>query len=369
MIERFALDLAGERLSVVALTVAGLITLDLLVIAAVAFFAMTALSVLVVLLYREACAAVGVESDDATGDEQATGAALRSGVWRKRVLYTGAVVFLLIATGLAYTIVDVLGDDRVIGVTAHRGSSQAAPENTRRAFELAIEEGADFIELDVQETADGQIVVLHDADLMRMAGVDKRIWESTYDEVKDLDIGSSFDPQFSDQRLLLLEDAIELARDRIGLNIELKFNGHDEDLVRRVVDIIRAKKFESQCFLTSLDNDGLVQAKAIAPDLRTGLIIFESLGDVSKLDVEVLSVNADNLQDDLVRKAHAAGMEVHVWTVNDPAQMGRLIDRGVDNILTDTPAEAVALRAERAQLSDVERVMLVLRHLMDQRKR
>lgn len=109
-----------------------------------------------------------------------------------------------------------------VQITAHRGASGSAPENTLIALQKAIEAGADYAEIDVQETSDGRLVLLHDPDLKRTTGLKKNIWQTTYNELKHLDAGSWFSDEFSAERIPLLEDAIELVRGKMLLNIELK---------------------------------------------------------------------------------------------------------------------------------------------------
>src|SRR5262245_41453383 len=98
--------------------------------------------------------------------------------------------------------------------------------------------------------------------------------------------------------------------------------------------------------------------------LRTGLIVAQGLGDVSRLEVEVLGVRASGLSDEVLRAAHQRGMEVHAWTVNDPREMGQLMKRGVDNIITSDPDLAIRVRDEWASLTEAERLVLASRLLL-----
>src|SRR5262249_39204097 len=157
------------------------------------------------------------------------------------------------------------------------------------------------------------------------------------DEVRRLDVGSWFAPAFAAERVPTLAEVINLCRGRMRLNIELKFFGPDRRLAQKVVDLVREQNFESDCLITSLNYDALLEVKRHNPRLRTGLIVAHALGDVSRLEVDALSVRADFLSDELLFAAHRLGREVHVWTVNDPGQMTRLMKRGVDNILTSDP--------------------------------
>jgi glycerophosphoryl diester phosphodiesterase len=251
-----------------------------------------------------------------------------------------------------------------VQVTAHRGHARAAPENTLSAVRAAIASGADYAEVDVQQTADGVVVLLHDRDLKRVAGVSRRLDELSYDQVRKLDVGSWFDPAFAGEPVPTLAEVVNLARGRIKLNIELKFFGPGRRLAGEVARLVREQDFESDCLITSLDYDALLEVKSTNPRLRTGLIVAHALGDVSRLEVEVLSVRADWLTDDVLRAAHRRGQEIHVWTVNDASQMARLAKRGVDNIITSDPDMGIRARDEWANLTGSERLVLASRLLL-----
>lgn len=255
---------------------------------------------------------------------------------------------------------DGLERSRGVRVTAHRGSSRAAPENSLAAIRQAIEDGADFCEIDVQEMKDGTIVVLHDTDLMRIAGSPTRIADATYDDVRGLDIGSRLDPRFKDERIPTLEQAVGAARGRLKLNVELKYHGQERQLEERVVAILRRERFEDQCVITSLEAKGLARVRTLAPELRIGQIITVALGKVAGLDVDFLSMNARQATAAQVRANRNAGLDTHVWTVNDREQMHRMIERGVDNVITDLPALLREVIEERAAMSDAELLLLAL---------
>jgi glycerophosphoryl diester phosphodiesterase len=228
----------------------------------------------------------------------------------------------------------------------------------------AIERGADYAETDVQLTADGKVVLLHDRDLRRVAGLSRRLDELSYDEVRRLDVGSWFDPAFAGERVPTLAQVINLCRGKIRLNIEMKFFGPDRRLAREVARIVREQDFDADCLVTCFDYDALVEVKRYNPRLRTGLIVAGALGDVSRVEVEALSVRADFLSDELLRAAHRHGREVHVWTVNDAGRMTRLMKRGVDNIITSDPDLAIRVRDEWASRTGAERLVLASRLLL-----
>jgi glycerophosphoryl diester phosphodiesterase len=249
-------------------------------------------------------------------------------------------------------------------VTAHRGHARAAPENTLNAMRKAIDSGADYVEMDVQLTADGKVVLLHDRDLKRVAGKSRRLDELSLEEVQQLDVGSWFGPAFAGEHVPTLEEVIALCRGKIRLNIELKFFGPDRRLTQKVADIVRETNLEADCLITSLNYDALLETKRINPRLRTGLIVAHALGDIHRLDVDALSVRVDFLSKDVLRSAHRLGREVHVWTVNDARQMTRLMKRGVDNIITSDPDLAIRVRSEWADLVGSERLVMAARLLL-----
>ncbi len=272
----------------------------------------------------------------------------------------GALVMLGIVTA---RIVAGLADvERDVSVTAHRGDSVSAPENSLSAIRAAIDAGADYAEIDVQEIADGSIVVFHDTDLKRITGSPKKIWEVDLDEVRALDAGSWFSEEFRDERIPTLKEAIAVARGRIRLNIELKFHGREKRFVESVLQILRTEKFEADCVVSSLHLEGLKEVRRRAPDLVIGFIVFEAVGDLTKLDVEFLSLRAAIATPGLVDRARRVGKTVHVWTINTDSEMAYFVDLSVANIITDKPALLRRVLNERNSLDDQEKLLLALHH-------
>ncbi len=272
-------------------------------------------------------------------------------------------VLLLLVAGSAMITNAQLKDLRIgrdVQLTAHRGSSRDAPENTLAAIHQAISDQADFAEIDVQETADGVVVLIHDSDLMRIANRPERIWEVDYDQIRNLDIGGWFSAEFAGERITTLEEALLAARGNIGLNIEIKLNGHQQHLVERTVELVERAGCGRRCIITSLDQAALARVRELAPDLRIGQIVSAAVGDPARLDIDILSMNQALATPTRIRANRRAGIGTHVWTINDEASARRMIDRGVDNIITDRPRLLRGLLRERAQLSDGELLLLAL---------
>jgi len=284
--------------------------------------------------------------------------------WTVRMIVGGSLAAALAAVLLSVGLVQTMGRAASFEVTGHRCHPRAAPENSLSALRAAIAAGADWAELDVQLTADDEIIVLHDADFRRVARVPRKPGEMTLAEVKRLDIGSPFSTAFAGERVPTLAEMIAAARGRIKLNIELKFYGRDRALAAKVADLLRAEKFEDECVVASLTYDGLLATKRQNPKLRTAAIVTAAVGDLGRLDVDALSISTALATDKLLRQAARLGKEVIVWTVDDPDEAERFVEHGVRNLITNDPDRIVRFRRERGELTDVQRLLLAARHLL-----
>ncbi len=245
-----------------------------------------------------------------------------------------------------------------VTIVAHRGAAGKVPENTMTSVRQAIEDGADWVEVDVQETADGEVVVIHDSDFMKLAGVDLKVWNGTLEQVSDIDIGSWFDPAFSDERVPTLSDVLEAARGKAGVVIELKYYGYDEQLEQRVVDIVEELDMVSEVAVMSLEYEGIQKVRALRPDWTIGLLSATAVGDLTRLDADFLAVNMSMATPGFVRRTRDTGKQVFVWTVNDAVSMSRMMSIGVDGIITDEPEMARQVLEERKEMGPAERLLV-----------
>lgn len=236
--------------------------------------------------------------------------------------------------------------DNYSQITAHRGSSKHAPENTLSAFNQAIADKAGYAELDVQETSDGVVMVMHDDNVQRTTGINKNMWEVTSSELQAVSAGSWFSPKFKNDRVPTLDEVIELASNQIKLNIELKNNGHGKQLAEKTVAIIGTHKFEKQCTVTSFDEGLLRTVKKLNPRIKTGLIISK-ISDTGTLweskDYDVISAAYPLVNEQFLKEAALHNKEVYVWTVNDKGLMKRMLKLGVTSIITDAPDQLIQL--------------------------
>ena len=203
-------------------------------------------------------------------------------------------------------------------VIAHRGASAAAPENTLAAFRLGADQGADFVELDVQESADGEVVVVHDSDLMKVGGSPLKIWEATAAALRAVDIGSRKGPQFAGERVPTLAEVFAVCKGRVRVVVELKSYGHYQRLEERVVEIVEAAGVANDTIFMSLDHDMVRRLKQLRPSWKVGVLVAKAIGDLTSLGADFLAVEASLATRAFVRRAHRAGQDVYVWTVNDP---------------------------------------------------
>jgi glycerophosphoryl diester phosphodiesterase len=247
-----------------------------------------------------------------------------------------------------------------IVVIAHRGSSAVAPENTLAAFRLAAEQRSDLVELDVQESSDGQVLVAHDADLMKVSGNAAHIWETSASSLRAIDIGSYRDPRYAAERVPTLAEALAVCRGRCKVLVELKSYGHDQQLEERVVQVVEAAGMADQCEFMSMDHAMARKLKQLRPSWRVGFLVAKGMGDLTELNGDFLAVEASIATRRFVRRAHRAGQDVYIWTVNDAAWMLRGLTLGVDGLITDHPDVANRVIAARARMSEPQRLLAAL---------
>ncbi|GLI28929.1 glycerophosphoryl diester phosphodiesterase [Agromyces rhizosphaerae] len=239
-------------------------------------------------------------------------------------------------------------------VLAHRGLALDAPENTLAAFRAALATGIRIVETDVHLSADGIAMVAHDPDLRRVAGLDRKVSDLTAAELAGLDLGGGHGMPMLAEALAEFPDA--------RFNIDLKA----EDVLAPAVAAIRTAGASDRVLLTSFDEGRRVRAAQALPCVatspgslgvlrvlvatwvRSGRSVRRMLRGAVALQVPESVRGLRIVTPRFVRRVHEAGAEVHVWTVNEPADMHRLLDLGVDGIVTDRADLAVAVLRERS---------------------
>jgi glycerophosphoryl diester phosphodiesterase len=279
---------------------------------------------------------------------------------RAKVCAVVALVVGLCVTDVVVVsvLLGALRHERPVTVTAHRGGHLQAPENTVASIREAIAIGAHYAEIDVQLTKDGVLVVTHDRDFSRMAGVARKVWDLTYEEIRAIPLGARSAPEFRNEPAPMLDEVLTAVKDRIKLNIELKYYGeHQPNLAQRVVDEVQARGMADQVIIQCLEYEPLQQVRRLKPEIPIGYLLSVNARQPARLKVDFLGTALSRANGAYVRAAHRRGQEVHVWTVNTPEAMERMIDISVDSLITDRPAEALRLVRQYESLSPAERTL------------
>jgi glycerophosphoryl diester phosphodiesterase len=216
----------------------------------------------------------------------------------------------------------------------------------------------------VRETADGQLVLLHDKDLLRVARDPRDVWDLTLAEIRELEANSRFNTGIEGSRIPTLGQAIDLIRGRAKLYLEVKTSPQSPKLVRRVIETLQQEDMIGQTLLAALEPGVLRQAQKLAPGIRTSLLVHSVIGSIDGQPFDALALRDVLINPARISNIRQQNQEIHVWTVNDRRTMSRMIDQGVDNIITDRPELLAKVLAERAELSEPERLMLRLRNWM-----
>lgn len=255
----------------------------------------------------------------------------------KRKRRRKTISFTLIVTFILYRFIFSLFLMRSnIAITAHRGATNIAPENTVASVLEAIALGADYVEIDVQLTKDDKVVLLHDTTFKRVAGVGVIARELMYEEILHLNVGA-YKTEI-DFRAPLLKEVFDVCMfSPIKINIELKNYKGNEMLPYEVVKLIKEYDFIDKCVITSYSQNFLKIVKRLCPEIRVGLI-SSSTSLTTYLNcrfVDFYSVNYISLSPSIVMYIHSQHKEIYCWTPSNKLTIERAIRKGADNIITN----------------------------------
>jgi len=228
---------------------------------------------------------------------------------------------------------------------AHRGASLLAPENTLAAFELAAQQGADGIELDIRLCRTGEWVVIHDTRVNRTTNGRGFVRAKSLDELRRLDAGSAFHFKFVNERIPTLAEVLDWARGRVWLNIEIKSLARAQERAElRLLNLLRRHGVRRQCLLSSFNPIVLRRLARLDPGIPAGLLLnvkwFRRSAEKSL--IRLMNLRAVHISRRLARprflnRLRKTGLGIFVWDVNHPADLRKLVDYGVDGIITDVP--------------------------------
>lgn len=238
-------------------------------------------------------------------------------------------------------------------IISHRGANLLAPQNTLPAFEKALELGADGFENDVHATADGEIVVCHNFRVNKTSDGKGRISDLTLAQLRRLDFGSWFSPEFAGTRIPTLSEFLDLCHGLDIIDIEIKSpQPKGSDIVRKTIDAVKERGLFGKLLISSFDPDILVECKNVDAETKTGFLyapnrLYSSLraltdlvGFIGKIGADAVHPHRVFVDEKYVAVCRAAGIRVNPWTVNREDIMLRLCAWGCDGIITDDPALA-----------------------------
>ncbi|MCR5237592.1 MAG: glycerophosphoryl diester phosphodiesterase membrane domain-containing protein, partial [Lachnospiraceae bacterium] len=233
------------------------------------------------------------------------------------------VLFAIISTVLGFCYNSIYGREEPVKIVAHRAGGVMASENSIEGLYKSIEHGCYAAEIDVQRTKDGYYIINHDNDFARLTGVAKTPQEMTLAEIKELKIQ---DTTGNGQELEVptFEEMLEVTKGKIKLFVELK--GGDQQMVDDLVQIIREHDCVEDTALISLNYDEINYAETNYPEFETGTLFFASLGDISKLNCDLIIMEEESAIDINIYSIHKAGKQAMVWTVNTEEGMYKFLD-------------------------------------------
>jgi glycerophosphoryl diester phosphodiesterase len=226
---------------------------------------------------------------------------------------------------------------------AHRGASGNFPENTALAFEKAIEASANMIEMDCQLSQDGHVVIFHDERLGRTAGARGRLKDKTLDQLKKLDVGQWRKKSYKGERILTLEEALEIIGGRADLCLDIKhFPDGRPGIEIKLLFIVSRYDYLDRTIFSSFDYRCLSRVRELAPEARIGVIFdaatkADPLAAAKELTAGTVHIHKDLVSREFLERAWEQGRDVYVWTVNEVRDMEKLVSWGVQGIASDFP--------------------------------
>lgn len=239
-------------------------------------------------------------------------------------------------------------------IFAHRGACSYAPENTMAAFRLALEQGADGIELDAKLCKDGSVVVIHDQTVNRTTNGNGGVGDLTQAELQRLDAGIQFAPKYSGEKIPTLEKVFVELGQKFLINVELtSYASPGDELPEKVAELVKKTGVGKNIIFSSFHPGILGRIRKLMPEIPAGLLTGEgvmawgNLGVFRKTSPLLIHPYFSNVTQKFLDKAHGQGRKVNAWTVDDPREIFRLVGAGVDGIITDDPLLAMRIRDSR----------------------
>lgn len=267
---------------------------------------------------------------------------------KKWLIGTG-VALTLFLTPFSQAFADGIteGERKKVDNVAHRGASGYAPENTIAAFDLAVDMKADYIEIDVQRSKDGELVLIHDTTVNRTTNGTGRVGELTLEQLRKLDAGSWFGSEFAGELIPTFDEILDRYRGKIGILVELKAPELYPGIEAQVAEALKKRNMDksknNKIIIQSFNFESVKKVNELLPRIPIG-VLTSNRADTTVEALQEFSTYADwfnpsygIVTKELVEQVHSLGMKIGSWTVRTPEAADFLFEMGVDAIITDYP--------------------------------
>ncbi|MER2113021.1 MAG: glycerophosphodiester phosphodiesterase family protein [Solibacillus isronensis] len=265
---------------------------------------------------------------------------------------------LLVGTGMALSLLlspfsqsfaeePTVGERKQVSNVAHRGATAYSPENTIVAFDLAVDMKADYIEIDVQRSKDGELVLIHDTTVDRTTDGTGKVGDLTFKQLRSLDAGSWKGEQFTGEPIPTFEEVLDLYRGKVGILIELKapelYPGIEEQVAAALIERNLDKPQNEKIIIQSFNFESMKKMDQLLPRVPIG-VLTSNRADTTLEALKEFSTYADwfnpsygVVTEELVNQVHSLGMQIGSWTVRSQEAADFLFEMGVDAIISDYP--------------------------------
>jgi glycerophosphoryl diester phosphodiesterase len=267
----------------------------------------------------------------------------------KKFLVGAGVAFSLLFSplGQAFAAEPTVGERKQVDNVAHRGATGYAPENTIAGFDLAVDMKADYIEIDVQRSKDGKLVLIHDTTVNRTTDGTGKVGDLTFEQLRSLDAGSWKGEEFTGEKIPTFEEILDRYRGKVGILIELKapelYPGIEEQVAEQLKKRNLDKPQNEKIIIQSFNFDSMKKMNELLPKVPIG-VLTSNRAHTTEEALKEFSTYADwfnpsygIVTEELVDQVHAFGMQIGSWTVRSQEAADFLFDMEVDAIITDYP--------------------------------
>lgn len=224
-----------------------------------------------------------------------------------------------------------------IKIIAHRATYYNEPENSLSGIRSCINYKVDYAEIDVQETKDGTVILMHDYNLKRLTGLNKKVSDLDYNQIKKLNIHSHGFQSLGYEKIPTLNQVVTSSKGKLNLIIEIKPYGNTNDLTKKVVAIMEKNDIVKTSMVHSLSYGILLNVKRLDPNITTGYIVTNPIKNLSLMNVNFFSIKQNILNPNLIKTIHQSHKRVFVWTVDNSSNIKYAINLNVDGVITDKP--------------------------------